>query len=669
MKKNQKPYLPAFTIGELNIVLKIDFKDEDLEIKSEEKTENNQEKKYYDLDELTDLKSLSFLHKNEGILKKFQFQSKNNVTRMILIGSENMQKQTLIDYVCYNIPYFENDEKFFNDVLDYITARNGIIFNKTPLNTNAKYSIRIEMTHKEKSQVIILGSDGVEEHEEDNEIKAEGASDPYEDEYDENKEEEADIEDYEETPAMKKKLIPRFRRKNVLCNLYPQYTKYGMIFFNYDELKKIQGKFSLSDLFELCQFFKKKNSSIFVNFYEPEDYEEEEKNKKKKKKRKKQKKEKDNNDDEPSDEMKSLNELYYITDIYFFDKKQAIKMFDAHYRAFTADDPKKPINSRNVFDYFIKGIATGTGTEVPYEKTGIFLDEFNKFVIIKVSKKEVNKKELDCQPFPKINTHNLDEVSEYKDIIKYNKNDYYLCFLSNMVTSMGAAAPKCIRSDVIYPSYLTGIDIVKKKIEFTKNKLKVPDDEENFYKIKRHPKDLAEKLEKLSKGEREGKFLLDCTNLITSNKKEYVSLYDYHLKNFFSSQIIRDNLKKKGFIDSEGYIMYDPVFRNVMGTRYNNKKKYTDKEMHDTILNNIRDIKLSTKLYDKNIISEKNAFNEKVATQNKIPYVKEKPIIIKKRRKKNKEGEGGSNSSSSDEENKDISGEKIEEKKEENANQ
>ena len=517
------------------------------------------------------------------------------------------------------------------------------------------------MSHKGEKQEIKLGKEIVDEHEEDNEIQGEGASNPQ----DEFGNDDEDIEDYEETEAMKKKLIPRFRRKNVLCNLYPKYNKYSMIYLNYDDLSKIPGKFSIDDLKELLEFFKKKNSVIFINFYHQEEYVEEEdeekkgkknKNKKKSKKKEKEKdkeenknEENDNNEEEPSEEMQHLNSLYFISDIYFFDKKQAIKDFDNHYKAFTLDDPKKSINSRNIFDYFIKAVVTGTGDEVPSDKTGLFLDEFNKFIIIQVSKKAVNKQEYDCQPFPKINVHNSEEIKKYKKIIQKNKNDFYTCFLSNMITSMSSSVPKCIQADVIYPAFLTGMDLVKKKVELIRNNIKIPNDE-NFYKIKKHPKILAEELEKLAKGEKEGKFLLDCTNLITSNKKEYVSLYDYHLKNFFSSQAIRKNLKKKGFIDDEGYIMYDPVYRSVMGTNKTNKKKYTEKEMQDKIISNIKDIKINTRLQDKEIISEKAAFNENVPTQKKIPFIKEKPKIKRKRRKNN--GEGSSDSGSSGDENK-----------------
>ena len=661
---------PVFTIGELDIILKIDFRDEDLK-KKENNSENNEDQ-YYKLEDLTEIKSLSFLHNNKEVLNRFQLKTNNEMLRLLLIGSQNMEKQTQIDYVCFNIPKFEEEEEFFNDVLDYITKKNGITFNKTALSNNGRFSIKIEMTHKGEKKEINLGSEGVEEHEEDNEIKGEGSS-GQDDDY--GNDDGEDIEDYEETEAMKKKLIPRFRRKNVLCNLYPQYNKYGMIYFNYEDLNKVPGKYSLDDLFELLEFFKKKNSTIFINYYQQEEIKEEkeeeqekekekekEKNKKGKKKndkkdkdRKKENENKENEDNEgPSEEqMNQLNKLYYLTEIYFFDKKQAIKDFDNHYKAFTLDEPKKSINSRNVYDYFIKGVSRGTEEEIPYDKTGLFLDEFNKFIIIQVSKGSVNKQEYDCQPFPKINTHNIDEVNKYKDIIKKNKNDFYCCFLSNMVTSMGGSAPKCINAEVIYPAFLTGVDLVKKKVEFKRNKIKITDDS-SFYKIKKHPKVLAQELEKLAKGEKEGKFLLDCTNLITSNKKEYVSLYDYHLKNFFSSQITRKNLKNKGFIDSEGYIMYDPVYRSVMGTNKTNKKKFTKEEMEDKIISNIKDINIHTRLQDKEIIAEKAAFGENVATQKKIPFIKEKPIRKRKKHKNNAggSGEGSSNSGSSDEENK-----------------
>ena len=75
------------------------------------------------LEELTELKSLSFLHKNEEVLKRFEVQSKNEILKLLLIGSQNMEKQALIDYVSFGFPTFKDDEEFFNDVLDSITKK------------------------------------------------------------------------------------------------------------------------------------------------------------------------------------------------------------------------------------------------------------------------------------------------------------------------------------------------------------------------------------------------------------------------------------------------------------------------------------------------------------------------------------------------------------------
>jgi hypothetical protein len=342
-----------------------------------------------------------------------------------------------------------------------------------------------------------------------------------------------------------------------------------------------------------------------------------------------------------------LNKFYYRTDIYFFDKKQALKTFDEHYKAFTKDNPKKSINSRNVFDYFIKGISTGTTKEVPCDKTGLFLDEFNKFTIIHVTKNSVNKNEFDPQPFPKINTHNINEVNKYKAIISENKKDLYTLFLSEMITLMGSSAPKCSTPEVIIPSFLTGVELVKRKVELLKNEIEIKD-EENFYKIKKDQKLMAEQIEKLAKGQKEENFKLDCTNLITSNKKEYVSLFDYHLKNFFSREIIRKELKNKGFINSKGFIKYDPVHRNVMGINKNNKKTFTEKELQNKILTTIKDIDIPNRLNDKEINCKTVALNKKDITNKKIPFrvdKKEKNPRKKSHKKKSSNNEGSSMSS------------------------
>ena len=622
MKKNLKiekaPHI--LVLGELDITLKINFSEEDLEIKSDK--ENNH-KKYHKLKNIYDISSLSFIHNNGEIIKHIKLSSKNELIKLLMIGNLNSENKAIIDYICFGAPIFSEKEAFFYDILDSVTKRYGIIFNKKPLNLNAGYYIKIELIFGSQKKEILIESEGKYEHEDDNDIKEEGDTQSnyniLEDDFD---------EDYHLNEAMIKNLIPKFRRRNMLCNMYPLFNKYDMLYFNFEDLNKISKNFKIEYMLELIDFFKKKKSIIFVNYYMLE----------------KDKEKIDNNPkkDEkiPSSQIKSskriltkeeyleiINRFYYVTDVYFFDKKQSIKNFNDHYNLFTTDDSKKIISSRNVYDYFIKGIATGTENEVPNEKTGIFLDEFNEFCIIHVNKNNlVEKEEYDPHPFPKINTHNIKEVSIYKDIIKKNKNDFYSLFLSELVISISHNSNYLSISPlIIYPSYLTGMDLIKKKIECIKNGVKIDENDEKFYKIKKHPKIISQELDKITKGEKEGKFLLDCTNKITSNKKEYISLFDFHLKNFFSSEIIRKNLENKGFIDSEGYILYDPLYKDAMGNN-TKKKKFTEKQMKDKIISEMKDIKIQTMMNDKNI-NDINLFtneNFNMTTEIKIPFVKEK---------------------------------------------
>ena len=444
MKKNQKPEKDPkkiLVLGKLDITLKINFKEEDLLIKSDDDSIISK-KHYYKLKNLSEISSLFFLHNNAELIKRIQLTSKNNLIKLLLIGNLNSEKMSIIDYIPFGAPIFTEEESFFNDILDSVSKKYGIIFNKKPLNINAGYKIKIEMTYEDQKKEILVESEGKHEHEEDNDIKEEGDSpqDDYfsEDDFD---------DDYPLNEAMIKNLIPKFRRKNILCNMNPLFAKYDMLLFNFKDLNKISKNFKIEYTLELIDFFKKKKCIIFINYYMLEkDNDKNNDTIHKKGKSKIKSKEKSLEKTNPDKSKKTLtknnlleliNKFYYLTDIYFFDKKQATKSFSEHYKYFTTDDSKKLISSKNVFDYFIKGIATGTESEVPNDKTGIFLDEFNEFCLIQVSKNSVvYKQEYDPHPFPKINTHNIKEVSEYKEIIKKNKNEFYFLFLSKFIINI-----------------------------------------------------------------------------------------------------------------------------------------------------------------------------------------------------------------------------------------
>ena len=154
-------------------------------------------------------------------------------------------------------------------------------------------------------------------------------------------------------------------------------------------------------------------------------------------------------------------------------------------------------------------------------------------------------------------------------------------------------------------------------------------------------------MEKLSINGKEGNFILDCTNKNKSTLKDYVSLFDYNLKDFFSSDVIRKNLQDKGFINSEGYIMYDPLYREVMGAKYKNLKKFKGDELKSQIISNIKNIDVPARLQDKEYDPKKAVEKQVMPTNRKIPYIKTKK---KKKRKDlggyssrtNSEGDGSS---------------------------
>ena len=708
-----------FTMGNVDLIFKLNLSDKDLlkspdenqssgqeEINNKEGKKGNEEDKYYKLEDLKTIKDLDFIKDKKEIWDKIIVSGGNDTIKQLLIGNKASKKKCHIDYIAYGRPKFEGEEEFFNEIYNYVTAKNHLIINQTPLDEGARSSLTIILIHRGKKQTIFNGKsqeeedkenkipekknkkteknnkkkneknrkkqkDDIEEEEEEDE-----ESDNEDDDEEENNEEEKKEDDYEETEAMKEKKIPKFTRSSsVLVNLNPAYNKYEMVYINYVDLKKIPGDFRMKDLLELLKFFKKKGTSIFVNFYKPknpkiqkepeetnendgslmkeeetkqnvndkvEEQEEEEKEEKKEKKKKQR----------PSKKMIVLNQLYDCTNIFFFDAKQSIKIFNKHYESFTEDNVnnRKKITKSKMFDYFIKGIATATKEEVNGMKTGLFVDQLNKFSIIYASKKAANKQEFDCQPHPKVNHNNLELIKAYKKLLKTNKNDYYSILISTIIINCAASCPNCQSIEVMYPAFLIALEIIKKKLEIEKNGLEQDD---NIYKVKVSEKAILKDLEKFSSGGKENGFVLDCTNKEKSTMKDYVSLYDYHLKTFFSSEYIRKDLKSKGFINTKGFIMYDPVHRDVMGKKKEkNKKKITQEEKNNKLMNTIQGINVPSNIKDKEIDAHKLAQNENLPTQSKLPFTKDinQEPMKKKKHKKHRKNKGEDSSGGSSEE-------------------
>jgi hypothetical protein len=391
-------------------------------------------------------------------------------------------------------------------------------------------------------------------------------------------------------------------------------------------------------------FLKKKGTKIFLNFYQPTTEKEEDEGNKNKdnkiagetydasgkqnEKEKNKQKEEDNEEEATKEEkeMMDLNNLYYLTDLYFFDNKQAIAEFDRHYQFFTSDKEKKKINKQKLYDYFIKGIASGTKNEVDGDKIGFFLDEFLKYFVVHAAKKSAQKYEFDCQLFPKINHNNMNLVDDYKKIIKKNANHYislFITFIISGVTSTGSTS-----NEVIIGAFLNALEIVKRKLECERNNIVLS--EKELMKFKLSEKNLAERIKELALGSQENGFILDCTNKEKSELKEYVPLYDYHLVYYFRSDVNKKELQKKGFINEKGFIMYDPVHRKRMRPDLE-KKKLNEEETLKKVEGNIKNIDVGSRIKDKEIDSSKINQAHNMVTVKKLP--KSNYGIVKKKDK------------------------------------
>ena len=115
--------------------------------------------------------------------------------------------------------------------------------------------------------------------------------------------------------------------------------------------------------------------------------------------------------------------------------------------------------------------------------------------------------------------------------------------------------------------------------------------------------------------------------------------------------------------------MYDPLYRDVMGAKYKNLKKYKGEELKSQIITNIKNIDVPARLQDKEFDPKKAAEKQIMPIKRKIPYIK------RKKKKKRRDGSssrsnsyGEQSSSSEGEKSSSDNGGKIVENENENDN-
>ena len=170
-----------FTMGYVDLIFKLNLTDKDLEKASDENQNNeqnqekkkeNEEDKYYKIEDVNSILDLNFIKDKKEIWDKIIVSGGNDTMKQLLIGNKTSKKKCKIDFIGFGRPKFEGDEDFFDEIFNYVTAKNHLIINKTPLDEGARSSLTIILNHKGKTQTIFVGKS---QEEEDKENKIEEA--------------------------------------------------------------------------------------------------------------------------------------------------------------------------------------------------------------------------------------------------------------------------------------------------------------------------------------------------------------------------------------------------------------------------------------------------------------------------------------------------------------
>ena len=647
--KNDTSKCNIFAIGYLDLTFVINFNEKDLIQKKDGKTIKK------NIKEIDSVEKLEFIKDNKDLINNIKLKSENETLRQFILISKTSQGNRQIEFFTFLLPKFKEKTEFFGKIFKQVTKKYGIIVNEHPLDKNQSYSIKIELIHKNDNNFFHFQE--IKDRESDNDIKSESPIDgsPNKESQDDLDEEE---EDGEENEYVKKGLIPRFKRKGcMLSKLKPSCQKYDLIYININDFKKIEGDFEEDDLYELLQFFKNKKCKIFVNYYKPEKSdlveppEEEEEddemedtgtvnesinndnidngqneNNEEQNENKENNENKEGNEEEKKEEKKEENEekenkpksfsrqkkmsiLYNLSDIYFFDEKQALDLFNKHLKYFNKEESNNKLNKTKIHDYFISSIAGNSKNS--QNKIGLFLDEFEKFTIVNCYKNSGAKDSLDSKLYPQKNSRNINIINQYKSIIQENKDEFYNTFCSLMLGAISSGNKDLVEE--IFISFKNALTIIKKEIECKKNKIEFNPSKLIDYKtIQISSRQNRQNYSLIGK---EKGFVLDCMNVEKSKIKDYVPLKDKNLKWYYRSKSNMKYLVQRGFVDKEGYIMYDKEYRKVYGSPYRIRNNRARNNLSLSKIIN----ELSLKNNNSNSLYTNNIITENIRTEEKVP--------------------------------------------------
>ena len=268
------------------------------------------------------------------------------------------------------------------------------------------------------------------------------------------------------------------------------------------------------------------------------------------------------------DILQILMDIMSYTDIFLFEKKECLAFFNM----LSQMNYEKDLNDKQLNDYFFKEIPH---FKIGTSKLGLFLDDMQKINIAEQKGGKIaNEITYDIHLYPKINHFNQKIIEEYKKIIAVNNSYFKSIFFGGYFSSF-------VFNFDQFQSFKSGAESTKRILEIFKNKIDFPTNPE-FYTIKLQKKKIEKDLHSEKLRKKEDKFVLDCINKTNSSIKCYNPLFDDNLNAFFANSIIRKQLKEKGFINTNGFVLYDSSYKGIVGVPPKQKKRLdtSERERH-----------------------------------------------------------------------------------------
>lgn len=525
--KNKKPFIikrPSriLSCGKLKIVLTLKLTFDFLNFHK------------IDFNSIKTLEDLSFITGDKELWDNIIVSSKNRTINFLIYLNRAETKKSYIEFLSLGTVDLKSEAQNFKDMIDFSLNKLGIMFIENPICEEFKSEIMLCLkTENNQEKQFLLTSKFTMEN------ISNSSSSRNTDQLTTSKNEES-INNLKIEDSSLNDFSTNTNSKNNSSTIFSQLTNLDYQDFDYIylDLGDFCGSFYGSNLKHILNFIETlKTSSVIqtiINFpLHNTNYNEE--------------------------KITLLLRLFSCSDIMIFDKKTCYNLLNVLYLIKRDNTTQQELDKKKMFDFFINDIIRKSSFAYK-KKICIFLDSFQKVSLVEIPlNAEESIFEYDCVLHPKVNHSNIKQVNEYKNEISKNKQMYCGIFTGSLIGRLIQAG---LSSNNFYVAFLVGVEETKKLLEIFKNNYDPPTKNEFYHvKIPNNLQDNYSKIQNIKK--RENKFVLDCVNKKTSSIEKYNPLLDRHMHSFFSSEIVRKELKNKGLIDDEGYIMNDPYYKMI----------------------------------------------------------------------------------------------------------